>query len=36
MNQKNKKRNNIINNYFIIENARKRRCNDAKQNQNHI
>ena len=33
MNQKDRKKNNIINNYFIVKNARKRCCNDVKYNQ---
>ena len=30
MNQKNKEKNNITNDHFIVKNARRRRCNDAK------
>ena len=36
MSQRGEKRNIIINNHLIVEDARKRRCNDAEQNRSHV
>ena len=36
MSQKDEEKNIITDNHFIVEDARRRRCNDAKQSRNHV